>query len=966
MSVDWVNLDQRVSGNSSVAVTLKQFVQNLTTSGLMSATDITSFQDGLPPQNRPRDAETLARALVHANRLTKYQVQAVYQGKVKGLVFGEYCVLDQLGQGGMGIVLKAEHRRMKRIVAVKMIAGAALKSPDAVKRFYREVEAAARLEHANIVTAYDASEHEGVHYLVMQFVDGKDLGAIVKERGPLSVSQAVDYTIQAARGLQFAHKQGVVHRDIKPANLLVDKEGTLKILDMGLARIGGVVDEEDKDRLTASGQIMGTCDYMAPEQAMDTHHVDARADIYSLGCTLYRFLTGDVMYKGETLAKILISHQLSPIPSLCKACSDVLPQLDAVFQKMVAKKPEDRYQTMAEVIADLEACIGKRAAASTSLGEETIAVSPMEDNLSFLKTTAPRSMATAVKKKVEKLAEATLSQQVAGAETSKQLAGKARLQAVWRKKTRFVTIGLGLLGVVGVIAIAVIIRIRRPDGTEQVIRAPKGSEVTVSEDGSKNAKVKSDGRKAGSSSSDRMTLFDGKTLNGWHLRDPNGPQCWAVEDGYLVCTPQPQSDAKNLVTDWIFGDFELRLEFLLEAEANSGVYLRGLYEVQVCDSDPQDLGNASCGAIFKVFAPSQKAYLGPRQWNSLDVKMVGQQVTVVMNGRCIIENGTLSKPTDNKHTLDIQQGDPGPIMLQCMANGRSQFRNISICRIGGQPTAHSSAVDDAFIKEVTALPAEQQVARVVTKLKELNPGYDGNGAHKIEGNEVVELSFLPTKVSDISPIRALSKLQKLGCWGGKTQSGMVADLSPLRNMQLVELKCGGNPIRDFSPLRNMPLNVLWCPGTKLADLSVLKGLPLTELGLDNTEVSDLSPLQGMSLITLWVDCPKITNLSPLKGMLSLRRVFINCSQVADLSPLTGLPLTDLDCENTLVKDLSPLRDMPLKDLRCDFDPKRDIEILRSIKTLERINGLPAAEFWRQVEERTAPKPTTDADKQSRG
>ena len=188
-----------------MAVTLEQFVQHLTKSGLMSAAEVTSFQDALPPQKRPKDGETLARQLVQANKLTKYQAQVVYQGKVKGLIFGEYVVLDKLGEGGMGVVLKAEHRRMKRVVAVKMISTASLKSPDAVKRFYREVEAAAKLEHPNIVAAHDASEHEGVHYLVMQFVDGKDLSAISTEKGPLPVAQAVDYVIQAARGLQYAH-----------------------------------------------------------------------------------------------------------------------------------------------------------------------------------------------------------------------------------------------------------------------------------------------------------------------------------------------------------------------------------------------------------------------------------------------------------------------------------------------------------------------------------------------------------------------------------------------------------------------------------------------------------------------------------------------------------------------------------------------------------------------------------------
>ncbi len=144
-----------------MSVSLEQFVQHLAQSGLMSATEVSAFRDSFPPEKRPHDAETLARALVKVGKLTKYQAQTVYQGKTKGLVFGEYRVLDKLGQGGMGVVLKAEHRRMERTVAVKMISAAAMKSSDAVKRFYREVKAAARLMHPNIVTAFDAAEHVG-------------------------------------------------------------------------------------------------------------------------------------------------------------------------------------------------------------------------------------------------------------------------------------------------------------------------------------------------------------------------------------------------------------------------------------------------------------------------------------------------------------------------------------------------------------------------------------------------------------------------------------------------------------------------------------------------------------------------------------------------------------------------------------------------------------------------------------
>ena len=336
-----------------MTVSLEQFVQYLTQSGLMSAADAASFQDALPPDRKPPDGETLARELVRANRLTKYQAQVLYQGKTKGLLFGEYRVLDKLGQGGMGVVLKAEHRRMKRLVAVKTIAGSALRSPDAVKRFYREVEAAAKLNHPNIVQAHDASEADGIHYLVMEYVEGQDLGAIVKERGPLPIAQAVNFILQAARGLQYAHEQGIVHRDIKPSNLILDHNGTVKILDLGIARFQPLPDQAGDD-LTKTGCVLGTVDYMPPEQALNTRLADHRADVYSLGCTLYFLLTGQPLFGGETVMERIVAHREHAVPSLRKACPSAPPWLDGIFRKMVAKKSEDRYQSATALISDLE------------------------------------------------------------------------------------------------------------------------------------------------------------------------------------------------------------------------------------------------------------------------------------------------------------------------------------------------------------------------------------------------------------------------------------------------------------------------------------------------------------------------------------------------------------------------------------------------------------------------------------
>ncbi|MDP6637282.1 MAG: serine/threonine-protein kinase [Phycisphaerae bacterium] len=332
-------------------ITLRELIDELTSSYLLDAEQCALCLDRFGMTAESGDAEIFASRLVEHDEITQFQASAALQKRSTALVIGDYHVLDVIGSGGMGQVYKARHRIMKRLVAIKIMHTARATNPKLVQRFYREVEAAARLSHPNIVTAYDAGETPGGLYLAMEYVDGVDLSVILNTVGALGINQAVNIVLQVARGLAYAHSHNVIHRDVKPSNLLLDRDGTVKILDMGLARF--TEDEAAEVSLTMVGPLMGTVEYMAPEHAANARHADHRSDIYSLGCTMYRLLTGHLPYGGETPVEKVIAQREHPIPLLSKKIGEIPENLQGIFARMVAKAPEDRYQTMDDCLTDL-------------------------------------------------------------------------------------------------------------------------------------------------------------------------------------------------------------------------------------------------------------------------------------------------------------------------------------------------------------------------------------------------------------------------------------------------------------------------------------------------------------------------------------------------------------------------------------------------------------------------------------
>jgi serine/threonine protein kinase len=265
----------------------------------------------------------------------------------------DYVLADKLGEGGMGAVYKAFHTRLDRVVAVKVLPEDRLREPAAVSRFEREMKAVGRVDHPNIVRATDAGEADGVHFLVMEYVEGTNLDALVKQSGPLPIPRACEIVRQAALGLQHAHDNGLVHRDVKPSNLMVTPDGQVKVLDLGLALLQSGPDGQD---LTHSDVVMGTFDYMAPEQASNVHAVDARADLYSLGCTLYKLLTGEAPFADsrlDTPIRKMMAHAQQPIPSLRDRRPDVPQGLADLVNRLLAKDPSQRLASAGEVAAAL-------------------------------------------------------------------------------------------------------------------------------------------------------------------------------------------------------------------------------------------------------------------------------------------------------------------------------------------------------------------------------------------------------------------------------------------------------------------------------------------------------------------------------------------------------------------------------------------------------------------------------------
>lgn len=660
-----------------------------------------------------------------------------------------YEVLEVVGRGGTGVVLRARDTKLLRMVAIKVLTAPLAASGSARQRFVREARAAAAVRNDHVIAIHAVCDDGPVPYLVMEFIEGCNLESLIRRSGPLEVQEVLRIGIQIACGLAAAHKQGLIHRDVKPANILLENGfQRVKLTDFGLALAA------DDASLTQSGIIAGTPLYMAPEQAAG-ETIDARSDLFSLGSVLYEMCTGRPAFRAPTTLAV-IRRVCNDTPRPIREVNPEIPEaLCRLIEQLHVKKPSDRPAAAKDVAASLTSLL------ASVQGQGPVAIS----SHAIPSSPPPR-----------------------------------RAARPWRWAAAalvLLAVGLGMSDATGVTDLR---------GTVTRLISPEGTLVV-------------------------------------EIDDPNVSV--AVDGVDVVITGA--------------GVKEIRLK--------------------------------------------------PRQYKveaSKDGQLVRQElVTVARNGRQVVRIST-----EGESLTDAERWE----------------------------------------RSVAQLPAEQQVKAVVRRLKDLNPEFDGAVTPVIENGVVMRLKFVTDDVTDISPVRALRRLDALDCRGTPDRQGKLSDLSPLRGLSLLVLHVEDNPVSDLSPVRGMPLRDLGFFRTQVEDLEPLRGMPLKSLGIGHTDVSDLTPLAGMALTHLYCDGAPVSDLSPLRGM-PLEVLYVPLTGVSDLSPLRGMSLVEASIDGAPVSDLSPLAGMPIRKLRLNYRHEHDAEVLRSLKWLETINGQPVDEFWKEVEDK---------------
>lgn len=337
-----------------MSASVSQFLELLERSQLLTPDELARARSGTATA-----ADVLADRLVRAKLITSWHASELLKGRHR-FFLGKYRMLERIGHGGMGVVFKVQERAgLRRIFALKLMNKSLAEKPGSLRRFLREVKAASLLDHPNIVRALDADQVGDLYFLILEYVEGRDLGVWLKELGRLPIDWACECARQAALGLHHAHEKGLIHRDVKPSNIVVVADDTksipnVKLLDLGVARFIDPEDQTEHQTVTVTGEILGSFDYVAPEQAVDAKAADRRSDVYSLGSTLFHLVTGELAFPGTSPTAKLMARAIEEAPRASSVFPGVPPKLDAILAKMLARDPAQRHATALEAAEDLE------------------------------------------------------------------------------------------------------------------------------------------------------------------------------------------------------------------------------------------------------------------------------------------------------------------------------------------------------------------------------------------------------------------------------------------------------------------------------------------------------------------------------------------------------------------------------------------------------------------------------------
>lgn len=646
----------------------------------------------------------------------------------------QYHNVRELGRGGMGVVYLATNRLMDRPEVLKVVSRQHLARTGAADRFLREIRAAAKLQHPNVVSAYSAIEVGDLLVFAMEYVPGQDLARVVQANGPLPVPLACRYAAQAAAGLQHAFEKGMAHRDVKPSNLILYQDGgkaTVKVCDFGLAK-ATAGDTGDTD-LTGAGRLLGTPEYLAPEQAADAARADHRADIYGLGCTLYFLLTARPPFRADGLLALIDAHRYEMAASLDQVRGDVPAELAAVVARMLAKDPGARFQTPGEVVRALAPFTKAGAPAPAVRPADTI---PPADTAPKLPAVA--RPATIVGRDLPVPARtAYLNPEDFDPPKKKATAARAKRKAKPASNWTPAIVAGGLAAAVLVAAVGfMVVRFRQPGDDKVVLNEPAaGPSIPTSTVPPVIPAPSAVPVSAGPVSDGFVPLFNGRDLTGWHPL-PGQPNNWRVDGGVLVA--RGGDSRSHLISDGVLGDFHLRAEVRVNQAGNSGLFIRtgdrmakqwspaDGYEVQINYSGKNGPPTGSIYAGTVAVARLDTAAGRPDEWVRYEVVAVGDRLVVRVNGATVVEYTDPARQFAHGR-IGLQQLTPETVV---------EVRSIEVKELGAWPSAVSPAPPPPPVPPAGTL-VSPDLARLQATGANLWYKHKGKAICRVEGNDLV-------------------------------------------------------------------------------------------------------------------------------------------------------------------------------------------------------------------------------------